>query len=264
MSTNVVIGAGSGMGAAAAALLAPRGRLVLADRDTEAAARVADGLGGDVEVVACDITDDEAVDALVAVTGPLGGLVHTAGLSPTMADGRRIVEVNLLGTDRVLRAFEPSLGPGSAAVCFASMAAHVVPADPAVDAILDEPGAPDMLDRLAASGLLDHQGWPTPCPSVASSGWCSARPRCGAPEVPASCRCRRGSSTPRWAGSRMPTSPPWLPPSPPARSGARAARRRSPPWPLSSSRTEASFMTGTDVLVDGGVVGSNAMGSATG
>jgi NAD(P)-dependent dehydrogenase (short-subunit alcohol dehydrogenase family) len=75
-----------------------------------------------------------------------------------MADGRRIVEVDLVGTHRVLAAFEPAVGPGSVAVCFASMAAHLVPADPAVDAVLDEPGAGDLLDRLGSLGLLDHPG----------------------------------------------------------------------------------------------------------
>jgi NAD(P)-dependent dehydrogenase (short-subunit alcohol dehydrogenase family) len=157
-TTNVVIGAGSGMGAAAAALLAPRGRLLLADRDLDAAARVATELGGDVEAVACDVTDQAAVDALVVAAGRLGALVHTAGLSPQMADGRRVVDVNVRGTERVVRAFEAILQPGSAAVCFASMAAHVIPADAAVDAILDDPMGATFFDDLDALGLLGHSG----------------------------------------------------------------------------------------------------------
>src|SRR4051794_25491055 len=99
--TNVVIGAGSGMGAAVARRLAGARRLILADRDPDAAARVAATLAADVQVVACDITDGEAVDAVVEATGVLGSLVLTAGLSPTMADGARILDVNLVGSDRV-------------------------------------------------------------------------------------------------------------------------------------------------------------------
>jgi NAD(P)-dependent dehydrogenase (short-subunit alcohol dehydrogenase family) len=264
VSTNVVIGAGSGMGAAAAALLAPKGRLVLADRDTEAAARVAETLVGDVEVVACDITDDEAVDALVAVTGQLGGLVHTAGLSPTMADGRRIVEVNLLGTDRVLRAFEPSLGPGSAAVCFASMAAHVVPADPAVDAILDEPGATDMLDRLAALGLLDHPGLAY---AVSKRGVIRLVQRRSAVWGAQGARVLSLSpgiiDTPmgRLEDASEPAMAAAVAASPLRREG-RAAEVAAVAAFLVSE--EASFMTGTDVLVDGGVVASNAIGGGAG
>jgi NAD(P)-dependent dehydrogenase (short-subunit alcohol dehydrogenase family) len=157
--TDVVIGAGSGMGAAVAHLL-PRGgrRVLLADQDHAAAAAVADGLPGDVDAVGCDITDDDAVAALVDRAGHLGALVLTAGLSPHMGDGRRIIAVNLIATDAVIRAFEPSIGPGSVAVCFASMAAHLVPADPAVDELLDEPMSVTLLDDLDALGLVAHSG----------------------------------------------------------------------------------------------------------
>jgi NAD(P)-dependent dehydrogenase (short-subunit alcohol dehydrogenase family) len=158
-STDVVIGAGSGMGAAVAQLLLNRGhRLLLADRDLAAAERLAGELGGDTQAVACDITDDAAVAALVARSGPVGALVVTAGLSPHMGTGRRIFEVNLIALDAVIRAFEPSIGPGSVAVCFASMAARMVPSDPGVDRLLDDPSSPTLLDDLAALGLADDPG----------------------------------------------------------------------------------------------------------
>jgi NAD(P)-dependent dehydrogenase (short-subunit alcohol dehydrogenase family) len=157
--TDVVIGAGSGMGAAVAAKLAGQGRpLLVADRDEAAAASVASGLPGDVETAACDITDEAAVAGLAERVGTLGALVLTAGLSPTMADGRRIVTVNLLGTDTVVRAFEPVLAPGSAAVCFASSSAHLIPVDPAVDALVDDPASPTLFDDLDGLGLLEHPG----------------------------------------------------------------------------------------------------------
>jgi NAD(P)-dependent dehydrogenase (short-subunit alcohol dehydrogenase family) len=158
-SSNVVIGAGSGMGAAVAQLLARPGRsLLLADRDEAADAAVAADLPGDVDAVACDIADEAAVASLVARTGTLGALVLTAGLSPNMGDGRRIFTVNLVATDAVIRAFEAALVPGSVAVCFASMSAHMMPSDPAVDRLLDDPSSPTLLDDLAALGLLDHSG----------------------------------------------------------------------------------------------------------
>src|SRR5690606_6251977 len=140
-----VVGAGSGMGAAVARALAADGRrLVLADQDADAAAATAQGLPGDVEAVACDITDAAAVAGLVERTGELGALVVTAGLSPSMAEGRRIYEVNLIATDALVRAFEPILRPGSVGVVLSSMAAHQVPPDPAIDEILDDPAAPDL------------------------------------------------------------------------------------------------------------------------
>ncbi len=70
-----------------------------------------------------------------------------------MARGRQIYEVNLLGTNRVLRAFEAVIGPGSAAVCFSSMAAHLMPFSAEVDAVLDSPDSPSFFEDLA--GVVD-------------------------------------------------------------------------------------------------------------
>nr|MDT0667888.1 SDR family NAD(P)-dependent oxidoreductase [Micromonospora sp. DSM 115978] len=87
---NVVVGAGSGMGAAAAAMLAKAGPLLVADRDLAAVTAVAAELGSHVEPTACDVTDPEQVAALAGRVGRLGRLVHTAGVSWSMASGRRI------------------------------------------------------------------------------------------------------------------------------------------------------------------------------
>ncbi len=164
-TTNVVIGAASGMGAAVAELLAPRGPLLLADRDGDAldavATRVRQAARSDVasaspveanpvETMACDITDTGPVEAVARATGTLGALVLTAGLSPSMAPGRPLYEVNLRGTARVLDAFEPVLAPGSAAVCFASMAAHMAPTSPEIAPVLDDPLSPSFYEDLAA------------------------------------------------------------------------------------------------------------------
>jgi short-subunit dehydrogenase len=71
---NVVIGAASGMGAAVASLLAPRGRLLLADRTADPLTGLAAGLFGDEfvtkqEPTACGMaTLDEKNDDLVVVT----------------------------------------------------------------------------------------------------------------------------------------------------------------------------------------------------
>jgi NAD(P)-dependent dehydrogenase (short-subunit alcohol dehydrogenase family) len=156
-ATNVVIGAASGMGEAVARMLANKGPLILADRDIDAATKVAAELGGDCRALACDITDQASVDVLVEATDRLGALVLTAGLSPSMSDGRHILEVNLLGTDRVVHAFERVLHPGSVAVCFASSSAYLIPADSTIDQLLDEPSAAS-LAQLGAMGMLDHSG----------------------------------------------------------------------------------------------------------
>lgn len=150
---NVVIGAASGMGAAVASLLAPRGRLLLADCEADSLARMAAHLGADVKTMACDITIQTDVDALREATGRLGSLVVTAGLSPSMAGGRHIHEVNLRGLERVLVAFESVISEGSAAVCFASTAGHLLPASDELDAVLDDPLSETFFDDLVAGGV---------------------------------------------------------------------------------------------------------------
>ena len=66
-----------------------------------------------------------------------------------MADARRVFEVNLVGTQLLLDAFEDLVEPGSAAVCFSSSAAYqfgpLIDADQ--EALISHPLAPDFLDR---------------------------------------------------------------------------------------------------------------------
>jgi NAD(P)-dependent dehydrogenase (short-subunit alcohol dehydrogenase family) len=159
VATNVVIGAASGMGRAVAAVLADRGSVVLADRDVGGAHALAAEVGGDARAVECDVTDEAQVGALGTSVDRLGALVVTAGLSPQMASGRLILEVNLVGTARVLQAFDHAVGEGSVAVLFASIAGHIPPPAPAAVDALDEPLAPGLVDRVAAAGeAVDEPG----------------------------------------------------------------------------------------------------------
>lgn len=114
---------------------------------------MATDLGASTTAMACDITNPADVDALRKATERLGALVITAGLSPSMAGGRRIYEVNLLGYERVVRASEAAIGEGSAAVCFGSMAGHLLPASAEVDAVLDDPLSESFFENLAALGF---------------------------------------------------------------------------------------------------------------
>ena len=73
-----------------------------------------------------------------------------------MADARRVFEVDLVGTQLMLEAFEELVVPGSAAVCFSSSAAYQIApfVDADQDALIDEPLAADFLDR-AATAVID-------------------------------------------------------------------------------------------------------------
>ncbi len=154
MTVTVVTGAASGMGRSCVDVLqGTTDQMVAVDvRPTE--------IDGAISVV-CDITDPASVAALVARVqelGPLRALAHAAGVSPTRADARRVFEVDLVGTQLVLDAFEPLAVPGSAAVCWASSAAYQIApfATPELDALVDDPLASDFLDR--ATSEIDNSG----------------------------------------------------------------------------------------------------------
>src|SRR4051812_269250 len=153
MATTVVVtGAGSGMGRACVELVRNLAEVIVA---VDLVAPAIDGTRG----VACDIAEGAAVGALVhevGALGPLRGLVHAAGISPSMGDARRIFEVDLVGTHLVLEAFTALVQAGTAAVCFSSSAAYQVApfVDPDQDALIGDPGAPDFLER-ATTAIAD-------------------------------------------------------------------------------------------------------------
>jgi NAD(P)-dependent dehydrogenase (short-subunit alcohol dehydrogenase family) len=156
MTVTVVTGAASGMGRRCVEKL--RGtteHLVAVDLKVPE-------IEGTVSI-ACDISDPAAVTGLaerVQELGPFGALAHAAGVSPTMADARRVMEVDLVGTALVLDAFEPLVELGSSAVCFSSSSAYQVALagiDPGIQELVSDPRVPGFLDaaahRFADSGL---------------------------------------------------------------------------------------------------------------
>jgi len=89
-----------------------------------------------------DLSEPDVIVALAEKSkalGNLGALIHTAGLSPTMAASKRIMEFNIVATARIERAFLPLAGPGSVAVLIASIAGHVDRFGDRHDAILRDP-----------------------------------------------------------------------------------------------------------------------------
>ncbi|MCU0310930.1 MAG: SDR family oxidoreductase [Acidimicrobiales bacterium] len=154
----VVTGGAGSMGAACATALAPSvDAVLLCDVDPDRLATTADGLSSTttatVDALAGDLGRPHVVDDLAARAADLGDrhrLVHTAGLSPSMAGWREILDVDLVATARLLDAFAPLVVPGSVAVCFASISGHMGSFDPAVDAVLDDPLAPDLESRFRA------------------------------------------------------------------------------------------------------------------
>lgn len=96
----IVTGAASGIGAAAARALDEAGAAV-----TKLDASARDG------IIACDVTDERAVESAFAEATPFTDVLHAAGIMSTgevstltLTDFRRVIDVNLIGAFLVARA----------------------------------------------------------------------------------------------------------------------------------------------------------------
>lgn len=131
----VVIGIG-GMGRAIARRLGPGAHLLIADHDRQAlhsAAAELDREGCTTTTAHVDVGSPESVTALArqaASLGEVGSVVHTAGLSPVQAGASAVLTVDLLGVALVIEEFTEVIAPGGAGVVLASMAAHGHPGFP--------------------------------------------------------------------------------------------------------------------------------------
>lgn len=160
MSSNVlvIIGAG-GMGEVIARRQGSGKKVLLADANDNTLQQVSAGMrsdGFDVQVAAVDVSDKSSVEALADLAQDLGdvrSLVHTAGISPTLGSVQRILAVNVLGVAHSLDAFGAVIAEGGAGVVIASMAGSMAagrfPAD------LEPPVRTSPTDKLLEQRLLN-------------------------------------------------------------------------------------------------------------
>lgn len=262
-----VIGVG-GMGHAIARRLGAGTPVLLADYNEDALASVTESLSADghhVEGRRVDVASAESVRALAQHAASLGRVtrvVHTAGLSPAQASAEAILAVDLLGTALVLREFGEVVAPGGAGVVIASMAGHLVPplSGEQEKALAHLP--PDELLRLeVVSGITD--------------------PNFAYPIAKRGNHIRVRAASAQWGrrGARINSISPGIISTPmgqqelasPVGDGMRAmiamsgTGRIGTPDDIAAAAAfllgaDASFITGTDLLVDGGVVAALTVG----
>jgi NAD(P)-dependent dehydrogenase (short-subunit alcohol dehydrogenase family) len=128
----VVIGPGQ-IGQAIARRIGVGKKVLLADmrrENAEAAAEVLSNAGYEVSVATVDVSSRQMVGALVEQATKLGavtGLIHAAGVSPSQASPATILRVDLYGTALVLEEFGTVIARGGAGVVVASQSGHRLP-----------------------------------------------------------------------------------------------------------------------------------------
>ena len=261
----VVIGAGS-IGQAIARRVSAGKKVLLADlkrESAQAAATVLAEAGFEVSTATVDVASRKEVLALAQQAAALGdvmGLIHAAGVSPTQASPATILSVDLYGTALVLDAFSEVMAHGGAGVVIASQSGHRLPALP-----------PDQDNALATTPVEELLALPFLQPDQVRDSLYAYQisKRANALRVMA--------EAVRWGrrGARINTISPGIIITPLARdelSGPRGPgyRRMIDLCPAGRAGTpdevgtvgallmgaDGAFITGSDILMDGGVTAS--------
>jgi NAD(P)-dependent dehydrogenase (short-subunit alcohol dehydrogenase family) len=272
MTTDVlaIIGVG-GMGVAVARRMGAGRVILLGDVNAVRVEGVAEELTDDGHHVVAgrvDVTSRESVAEfarLAAASGRVSSVVHTAGLSPQQASPEVVLAVDLLGVALMLEVFGDVIELGGAGVVIASMAAHFQPPIPH-----------DVEHQLATAPADELLGLPACSPTAITSS------EAAYPFAKRANQLRVAAAASHWGlrGARINSISPGVIATEMGRrelagpSGdimhsmvnGSGVRRFGTPDDIAAA-TEfllgpaAGFITGTDLLVDGGVVAAVRTGT---
>lgn len=265
----VVIGVG-GMGLAIARRLGTGRPVLLADYAEPSLQDSAEALradGYDIHTLTVDVASPESVAGLVEAArslGPVRQVAHTAGLSPSQATAERILAVNLLGAALVVDGFAGVIADNGAGVVIASMAGHLSPPPSEEQSVALATAAPEDLlrlpfveavdDPLRAYGLSKQANRLRVQAGSLRWGARNARLNCISPGV---------ISTPMGRGEQASASGEVMR----ALVAGSPAKRVGTPQDITAAAAfllgpDSSFITGADLLVDGGVVAATRFGDS--
>ncbi|WP_238948158.1 SDR family oxidoreductase [Clostridium sp. YIM B02569] len=131
----VITGGGSGMGLATAKIIGKDHSIILVGRTVkklEGALKELKDMGFEAEAFPCDVSDRESVKKLAGYAAKLGSIkavIHAAGMSPNMGNGEVIFNVNAMGTIYVNEEFSKVMDKGSCIIDVSSMSAYMAPED---------------------------------------------------------------------------------------------------------------------------------------
>src|SRR5581483_2711841 len=244
-------------------------KLIVADFNEETLEALASRLksdGYDVAAHRVDVSSPESVAGLAQAAssaGPVTEVVHTAGLSPVQASAEEIMRVDLYGVALILETFCDVVAPNGAGVVISSMSGHMIP-EPPSDQQKDLATAPvDQLLKLPFVQEMTHPGLAYALAKYAN-------------------RLRVNAESVRWGkrGARLNSISPGVISTPMGQEelssengqvmrtmiDASGTGRVGTPFDIANAvafllSSEASFITGTDLLVDGGVVGALKTGA---
>ena len=265
----VIIGAG-GIGIAIARRQGIGKTLLLADsneKTLQSAATELRGASYEVETHTVDVSSRASVRQLAQAAAALGRVtqvVNTAGLSPNMAPVDRLLAVDLYGSAVVFEEFQPVIAAGGAGLLISSMAGHMMPALPPEQ---DHALAYTPADELLALPFLQ----PAAVPNTLVAYMLSKRAN--------ALRVQAAAMTWGERGARVNAISPKIIVTPLARHeleseiggiyramvDASPAKRMAPPDEIATAAAfllgpDAGFITGSDLLIDGGVIAAMRAG----
>ncbi|HHX69620.1 MAG: SDR family oxidoreductase [Miniphocaeibacter sp.] len=153
MKVHIVTGGGSGIGLECAKKL-PEGIVVITGRNEvklQKAVKVLGNLNVNAKYFIADVSKRDSVKELLEYAnslGEIGSVVNSAGVSGDGADVRKTLEIDLMGPEILIDELYNYVNKDTVLILISSMMGSVIPDNPEYDELLKEPSKDNNLDKL--------------------------------------------------------------------------------------------------------------------